>query len=97
MLPGIPLSNPPITKIDQEQIDFCVKDKWDFVAASFIRNKNDIVLIREHIKDPMVKILAKIEDGQGVENIDEIIDVADGIIIARGDLGVEIPFLKKYQ
>lgn len=90
--PGIHLNNPVVTEIDKEQIKFAVKDNWDFIAGSYIRNKEDILEIKKHLKGTLIKILAKIEDASGVDNIDEIIDASDGIIIARGDLGVEIPF-----
>lgn len=90
--PGIPLSNDPITENDIQQIKFAIKDNWDMVAASFVRNAEDINIVRKHLGDANIQIYAKIEDQQGVNNIDEILDVADGIIIARGDLGVEIPF-----
>lgn len=92
--PGIPLSNPPITKRDIEQIKFAVKDNWDYIAASFVRNKDDILQVKKHAKDSLIKVMAKIEDEQGVKNIEEIIDVSNGIIIARGDLGVEMPYEK---
>ena len=92
--PGIALSNPALTEIDKEQMKFAVKDNWDFVAASFVRSKKDIEAVKSELKGSLIKIFAKVEDAQGIENIDEIIDVADGIIIARGDLGVEIPFEK---
>jgi len=90
--PSIPLSNPPLTKTDIEQIAFVLKDDWDYIAASFVRESQDIEAIKKQTKDSIIKIFAKIEDEQGVDNIDEIIQVADGIIIARGDLGVEIPY-----
>ncbi len=90
--PGIGLNNPPITERDIEQIKFAVKDNWDFIAASFVRHAEDILEVKKHTRNSNIKIIAKIEDEQGVENIDEIIDVADGIIIARGDMAVEMPF-----
>ncbi|HEC65600.1 MAG TPA: pyruvate kinase [bacterium] len=93
-IPGTPLSNDPITERDIKQIKFVIEDNWSFIAASFIRSKEDILAIREHIKDSHLKIIAKIEDQQGVDNFDEILRVSDGIMVARGDLGIEIPFEK---
>jgi pyruvate kinase len=93
-VPGITLSMPYISEKDREDIIFGIKKGYDFIAASFVRSKKDIIEIREimaeyNCKD--VNIIAKIENLQGVENIDEIISVSDGIMIARGDMGVEIP------
>ncbi|MBN1332017.1 pyruvate kinase [Candidatus Dojkabacteria bacterium] len=90
--PGIPLSNPPLTPTDIEQIKFAVNDNWDFVAASFVRNAQDIEEVKKHLGKSIIKVMAKIEDEQGTKNIDEIIDACDGIIIARGDMGVEMPY-----
>ncbi len=90
--PGIPLSNPPITARDVEQIEFAIKDKWDYVAASFVRSKEDILEVKKHTGRSPIKIMAKIEDAQGVENLESILDECDGVIVARGDLGVEMPF-----
>lgn len=90
--PGAKLNNPPITKRDIEQLKFIVEDNWDFVAASFVRNAHDVELVREQLGDSNVKIIAKIEDQQGIDNIDEILEIADGIMIARGDMGSEMPY-----
>ena len=90
--PGIPLNNPPITKRDIRQIEFAVKDGWDFIAVSFVRHAKDILEVKKYTKGSDIKLIAKVEDEQGVENIDEIIDVSDGVIIARGDMAVELPF-----
>ncbi|MBD3280157.1 pyruvate kinase [Candidatus Dojkabacteria bacterium] len=92
--PGIPLSNPPITPRDIEQIKFAIKDNWDYIAASFVRYADDIEEVKKHTGNSIIKIMAKIEDEQGTSNIDEIIDACDGIIIARGDMGVEMPYEK---
>jgi pyruvate kinase len=92
--PGTFLNNSPITDIDIEQINFAKADKWDFVAASFIRSKEDLGVIKPHLVNSSLKLIAKIEDGFGVENIDEIIENCDGIMVARGDLAVEVPFEK---
>lgn len=90
--PGIHLSNPIITPRDIEQLNYAVSANWDFVAASFVRHKADIEEVRKHTQGSNIKILAKIEDQQGVTNIEEIVDACDGIIIARGDMAVEMPF-----
>lgn len=90
-VPGTSLNNPPVTKRDIEQIEFCTSDNWDFIAASFIRSKKDISIIRKYLKDSKIKLIAKIEDQQGVDNFDEILKASDGIMIARGDMGAEIP------
>lgn len=92
--PTSQLNNPPITKRDVEQIKFVIKDDWDFVAASFVRRVDDINQVKKFTKNSGIKILAKVENDEGVENINEIITACDGIIVARGDLGVEIPYKK---
>ncbi len=90
--PGAHLKNPPITENDIKQMEFAVADGWDFIAASFVRNADDIKLIRGQLGESNIKIIAKIEDQQGVDNIDEIIRESDGIMIARGDMGSEMPY-----
>jgi pyruvate kinase len=93
-IPGSKLKNSPITKRDIEQIAFACKDNWDYVAGSFIRNKQDVITIRESMTNPNLQFIAKIEDQQGIDNFDEILEYSDGIMIARGDLGSEIPIEK---
>jgi len=93
-VPGIYLDNPPITQRDIEQIQFAVEDKWDFVAASFVRSKEDVNSVRALLSGSHVKVISKIEDSFGIKNIDEIIDASEGIMVARGDLAVEIPYFK---
>lgn len=92
-VPGAELSMPFISEKDREDILFGIEMGYDFLAASFTRTKEDILEIRnllnEH-KSPM-KIIAKIENQQGIKNIDSILEVVDGIMVARGDMGVEIP------
>lgn len=93
-VPGTRLSLPFISEKDKTDIAFAVEQDLDFIAASFTRSSDDILKLRaeldkNHCKD--IRIIAKIENAEGVENIDDIIRVSDGIMVARGDLGVEIP------
>lgn len=93
-VPGASLSMPYISKRDQDDIQFAFENGFDFIAASFTRTSKDIMELRaflESIGCFDVRIIAKIENAEGVKNIDDIIRVADGIMVARGDLGVEIP------
>ena len=90
-LPGNPVHLPAITKKDEADILFGVAQGVDFIAASFIRRASDVLEIRELIKDTRIKIISKIENQQGIENFDDILAVSDGIMVARGDLGVEVP------
>ena len=91
-LPGIRVNLPAITKKDRADILFGMEQQVDFIALSFVREANDILELKELMGDKAgkIKIIAKIEDQSGVKNIDEIIAAADGIMVARGDLGVEI-------
>lgn len=91
--PGIELGLPAISEQDEKDLIFGIENDMDFVAASFIQRASDVEQIRELIKkhNGHMEIIPKIENLAGVQNIDEIIEVADGIMIARGDLGVEIP------
>lgn len=92
-VPGVSLSLPPVSEKDEEDLRFGCRQGIDFVAASFMQRGKDIVAIRRIIESEQkdIKIIAKIENAEGVKNIDEILDVADGLMVARGDLGVEIP------
>lgn len=92
-VPGAILSMPYISDVDYEDIKFCARMGYDFLAASFARTKEDILQVRKILDEnnSKAKIIAKIENMQGIENLDEILDVSDGIMVARGDMGVEIP------
>lgn len=92
-VPGVDINLPALTERDIEDIKFGVKEDVDFIAASFIRSRDDVLAIRkvlEEERDYTTKIISKIESQKAVELIDEIIEVSDGIMVARGDLGVEI-------
>lgn len=93
-VPGVHLSMPYISDKDRDDILFAIEQKYDFIAASFVRTAEDVKDIRKILNknNSQTKIIAKIENYQGVEHIDEIIEAADGIMIARGDMGVEIPY-----
>ncbi|NBK93300.1 pyruvate kinase [bacterium 1XD21-13] len=93
-VPGVSLNMPFISEKDYDDIVFGIQEGFDFIAASFTRSADDILEIRKILEERNchhIKIIAKIENLQGVENIDEILRVSDGIMIARGDMGVEIP------
>lgn len=93
-VPGVELTMPYLSEVDTSDILYATKAGFDFIAASFVRNAEDIYAIRNLVKDinDQIKIIAKIENQQGVDNLDEILEAADGIMVARGDMGVEIPF-----
>lgn len=94
-IPDVNLSMPYLSDIDRADILFGIEQDVDFVAASFVQNKDDILQLRRLLDKnggEDIKIIAKIENMLGVQNVDEIIDVSDGIMIARGDMGVEIPY-----
>jgi len=92
-VPGRAINLPSLTDKDITDIIFGLEQGVDFIAASFVRRASDVLAIRRILeeRDSHVQIIAKIESHQGVENIDEILKVSDGIMVARGDLGVEIP------
>ncbi|MGA2774908.1 MAG: pyruvate kinase [Candidatus Omnitrophota bacterium] len=92
-MPGVKIGFKDLTAKDKENIRFCIENKIDYIAQSFVRSKDDIVIIREYLKNYPHKcqIIAKIENREGIKNIDEIIKVCDGIMVARGDMGVSIP------
>ncbi len=93
-IPDINFNFPPITEKDRADILFAIDHEFDFISLSFVRNKEDILTVRELIKGKNIKLIAKIENAQGVANFDEILAETDAIMVARGDLGVEIPFEK---
>ncbi len=93
-VPGTKLKLKSMTKKDKEDLKFAVENDFDFIAASFIRKPEDVLDIRDYIDscgENNIKIISKIENQEGLDNFDEILKVTDGIMIARGDLGVEIP------
>lgn len=93
-LPGVEVNMPFISPKDHDDILFGIQEGFDFIAASFTRTAADVKEIRDILENNGghgIKIIAKIENQQGVDNIDSIIEAADGIMIARGDMGVEIP------
>lgn len=93
-VPNVELSMPYISGKDYEDIVFGIENDFDFVAASFVRTADDVLEIRKIFEEKNchnINIISKIENMQGVDNIDEIIRVSDGIMVARGDMGVEIP------
>ena len=94
-VPGVKLSMPYISEVDESDIRFAAQENFDFVAASFVTCADDVLEVRKILEEegrPDIRIIAKIESGDGVRNIDSILHVADGIMVARGDMGVEIPF-----
>lgn len=94
-VPDVDLSMPYISDKDREDILFGISQDVDFIAASFVQKKEDILQLRRLLEKnggADIKIIAKIENAQGVTNIDDIIEVSDGIMVARGDMGVEIPY-----
>ena len=93
-MPGVRVNLPGITEKDRQDILFGIRQGVDFIAASFVRRAADVLEIRELLEanDALdIKIIPKIENQEGVDHIDEILEVADGLMVARGDLGVEIP------
>lgn len=93
-VPNVPVRLPALTEKDKEDIIFGIEQGVDFIAASFVRSAEGILEIKALLKEhqaPQIPIIAKIENAEGIKNIDEILHCADGIMVARGDLGVEIP------
>lgn len=92
-VPGVEIKLPSLSDRDIEFIRFAVENDLDFIAHSFVRNKNDIFEVQKILNEynSKIKIIAKIENMEGVKNIEEILDHAYGIMVARGDLGIELP------
>lgn len=92
-VPNVVINLPALTEKDRADILFAVENDYDFIAASFVRKADDVKAIRKILEDnnSKIKIIAKIENRQGLDNVDEILEAADGIMVARGDLGVEVP------
>ncbi|MBP1993258.1 pyruvate kinase [Paenibacillus eucommiae] len=93
-VPGVKIKLPGITEKDANDIIFGIEQGVDFIAASFVRKASDVMEIRELLERygaSHIQIISKIENQEGVENLDEILEVSDGLMVARGDLGVEIP------
>lgn len=101
-LPGQKLRLPGITEKDEEDVIFAIKNNFDFIAQSFVRSRENVLQLREILDKnnwAHIKIISKIENSEWVENLDEIIEVSDGIMVARWDLGIEVPIetLPTYQ
>ncbi|MDP4093872.1 MAG: pyruvate kinase [Bacillota bacterium] len=93
-VPGAEIHLPSLTEQDVEDIKFGIENEFDFIAASFVRKASDVIEIKkilEKFGGHGINVIAKIENREGIQNFDEIFKVADGIMVARGDLGVEIP------
>ena len=93
-VPNVSINLPPVTEKDKDDLIFGCKMEVDFIAASFVRKASDVLEIRDLLNSnngKNIQIIAKIESQEGVNNIDPILSVADGIMVARGDMGVEIP------
>ena len=92
-IPGVRINLPSLTEKDKGNILYAIENEIDFIAHSFVRCKQDILDIQQILDEhnSPIKIIAKIENQEGVDNIDEILDVAYGIMVARGDLGIEVP------
>ena len=92
-IPNVPINLPSVTERDFEFINWAIDMDIDFIAHSFVRKKEDVIAVKKIIEErnSTIKIISKIENQEGVNNIDEILDETYGIMVARGDLGVEIP------
>ncbi|HEV7767351.1 MAG TPA: pyruvate kinase, partial [Thermoanaerobaculia bacterium] len=92
--PDSELTIPAITEKDKLDVKFAVEQNLDYIAASFVRRKSDIVDLRELLHEAggdEINVIAKLEKPQAIDNLDEILEVSDGVMVARGDLGVELP------
>lgn len=92
-VPGVALSLPPVSEQDEKDLRFGCQQGVDFVAASFMQRGQDVVAIRRIFEEEGadIKIISKIENAEGLKNLDDILEMSDGLMVARGDLGVEIP------
>ena len=93
-VPGAKINLPALTEKDRSDLQFAAENDMDFIAASFVRKASDVNEIRDVLRrcgGSSIRIIAKLENQEGIDNLDEIIEAADGIMVARGDLGVEIP------
>lgn len=96
-LPGVKLKLPGLTEKDMSDVQFAIDQKIDFIAASFIRSKANVDEIKDILKKnnaQHIQIISKIENQEALENLDEIVQASDGVMVARGDLGVEVPISK---
>lgn len=96
-IPGVKLSLPALTDRDREDIKFGIENDIDFVAASFVRKVEDVLELRKYmdsLNGTRTKIIAKIENQEGIDNFDKILELVDGIMVARGDMGVEVDIAK---
>ena len=95
-IPGITFNTPYLNKADEEDLLWGIENNCEFVAASFVNSKDDVAVLKKFLDDhgSKMKIISKIESAMGVKNLDEIIAASDGIMVARGDLGVEVPMSK---
>src|SRR5687767_3242948 len=92
-LPGVAVSVPPLSEKDEEDLRFALRLSVDFIALSFVRSPSDVDLVRDIMRqeDIEVPVIAKLEKPEAVENLEEIVEAFDGVMVARGDLGVELP------
>lgn len=91
-IPDVNLTFPVLTEKDRKDIMFAVENNFDYVCASFVRNREDVHYVRDLIGSKDIGIISKIENREGVNNFDEILEASDGVMIARGDLAVEIDY-----
>lgn len=92
-IPGLRVNIPYMSEKDIADIEFAVENDLDFIAASFVQNADDVMQIKNILNkhNSKISVIAKIENQEGLDNIDSILEVADGVMVARGDLGVDIP------
>jgi len=90
-IPNTHLAFPDLSEKDKNDIKYAVDNNFDFISASYIRNVNDVAKVREVMGNTETKLIAKIEDREGINNFDQILNFVDGVMIGRGDMGVEIP------